>query len=364
MEKSRTHLMPYKTIVVKVGSNVVTTGDGYPDIEQIKNLTEQLAWVKKKGLQVVLVSSGAVACGRSVIRINKKTDEVALRQQLAAVGQIKLISQYAHLLAGHGIVCAQVLVTRADFRDRRHYLNMKNCVTHLLRNQVLPVVNENDVVAVTELMFTDNDELSGLIAAMIQADALILLTSVDGLYYGNPQDIGAKVIPEVHSTMDLSFVSPGKSQFGRGGMITKVRMARQLSRIGIAVHIANGRKEHILSRILHGVPEGTRFVPQKTTSALKRWVAHSGGFTKGSVVINEGAEAALTATSRAASLLPVGIVKVEGQFEKGDIIRILSQSGKLLGLGMARYSSEKAAERMGLKGQPELVHYDYLFLNP
>ena len=354
----------YKKIVVKVGSNVITRADGFPDTNRIANLVTQLAELKRKGIQVVLVSSGAVASGRSIIKIKDKADPVAERQQLAAVGQIKLINTYAGLFEKQDMVCAQVLVTKGDFRDRRHYLNMQGCVTNLLDNNIIPIVNENDVIAVTELMFTDNDELSGLIASMISADALVLLTSVDGLYDGNPTNPDAKLIPVIDDTKtDFSFITQEKSSFGRGGMVTKSRMASKMARVGVTVHVANGKTDNILLQLMEGKKVGTVFVPAKTKSGVKRWVAHSDGYAKGAVVINNGALQALIGGGKAFSLLPVGIVKVEGNFEKGDIIKIVTEAGDFIGVGVAGYASYKALSRLGQKKQPALIHYDYLYLN-
>src|SRR6201996_1271635 len=209
----------YQRIVIKIGSNVLTQKDGLPDLLRISHLVDQIAKIKKQGKEVVLVSSGAVASGRSLINISDKFDSVATRQLFASIGQVKLINTYAHEFEKYNILCSQVLVTKEDFRDRLHYLNMKNCLKILLQHHVIPVVNENDVVSVTELMFTDNDELAGLIASMLNAQALILLTNVDGIYDGDPDKEGTKVIKEVDgTTIDFStFVSSGRSQFGRGG---------------------------------------------------------------------------------------------------------------------------------------------------
>lgn len=358
------HTPVYKKIVVKVGSNVITNSSGFPDVERISNLVNQLVELKHKGVEVVLVSSGAVASGRSIIKISEKADPVAARQQLAAVGQVKLINTYAELLAKHNMVCAQVLVTKGDFRDRRHYLNMQSCVNNLLQNNIIPIVNENDVIAVTELMFTDNDELSGLIASMINADALMLLTSVDGLYDGNPNSPEAKLIPVIDTTdTDFSFISQEKSSFGRGGMITKSRMASKMAAMGVSVHVANGKTDGILLQIVAGKKPGTLFKPAKTKSGVKRWMAHSETYAKGSVTVNNGALQALTGQGKATSLLPVGIVKIEGHFEKGDIVKIVSEGGEFIGVGVAGYSAEKARARVGLNKQPALIHYDYLYLN-
>ncbi|HXH18824.1 MAG TPA: glutamate 5-kinase [Chitinophagales bacterium] len=357
--------MSFKKLVIKIGSNVITQDDGLPDISRFQKIVAQVAELSKRRIKTVLVSSGAVASGRSLLTIRKNLDPVAARQQLAAVGQIKLINTYSELFRKHGLLCAQVLVTKGDFRDRMHYLNMKRCIANLLENNIIPIVNENDVIAVTELMFTDNDELSGLIASMTGADALILLTSVDGLYDGNPSHPGSKLISTVDgSKKDFSFITPEKSNFGRGGMLTKARMAMKLAQVGITVHIANGTEDDIILKIIDGKQAGTKFIPQKHASHLKRWVAHSEGYAKGKVYVNDGAKEALTKAGKAVSLLPVGILKIEGDFEKGDIIKILGSKNELIGMGVARYSSEKARERTGQKNQQPLIHYDYLYLHP
>lgn len=353
----------YHRIIIKIGSNVFTQKDGLPDLQRINHLVTQVAEIKKQGKEVILVSSGAVASGRSLITVSEKFDAIATRQLLASIGQVKLINTYAHLFEQFNILCSQVLVTKEDFRDRLHYLNMKNCLEILLHHQVIPVVNENDVVSVTELMFTDNDELAGLIASMLNAQALIVLTNVDGIYDGNPALEGSKVIEEVNGTpLDFSeFVSSGRSQFGRGGMITKSTMAQKVAQLGIAVHIANGTKENILTDVLAGKVAHTHFTPNKTASGKKKWIAHSGNFATGIVKVNEGAKAALT-SSKASSLLPVGVVKIVSDFKKGEIIKLIDENDKQVGLGIAEYGSDKAMESIGKKNQKPLVHYDYLYL--
>src|ERR1700744_4681281 len=253
----------YNRIVIKIGSNVLTQSDGLPDVKRISHLVKQIAAIKKQGKQVILVSSGAVASGRSMITIPEKYDAVAARQLLASIGQVKLINTYSGLFEQFGMLCSQVLVTKEDFRDRMHYLNMKNCLDLLLHYDVIPVVNENDVVSVTELMFTDNDELAGLIASMLNAQALIVLTNVDGIYDGDPKLPESKLLTEIdNNTADFSsFVTSGRSQFGRGGMITKSTMSQKVAQLGIAVHIANGTKDHILADLLDDKAAHTRFVP-------------------------------------------------------------------------------------------------------
>src|SRR5476651_2400440 len=267
----------YHRIIIKIGSNVFTNKDGLPDLKRINNLVEQIAAIKKQGKEVILVSSGAVASGRSLITIDEKVNSIAARQLLASIGQVKLINTYAHLFEQYQVLCSQVLVTKEDFRDRMHYLNMKNCLEILLQHGVIPVVNENDVVSVTELMFTDNDELAGLVATMLNAQALIVLTNVDGIYTGDPGNKDSRVIEEITDTaIDFSsFVSSGRSQFGRGGMITKSTMAQKIAQLGIAVHIANGTKDNILTDVLENKTTHSYFIPNKSASGKKKWIAHS-----------------------------------------------------------------------------------------
>jgi len=344
----------YNRIIVKIGSNVFTNSDGLPDIERIGNIVKQIAAIKKQGKEVILVSSGAVASGRSLINVSEKYDAIATRQLLASIGQVKLINTYSNLFEKFGILCSQVLVTKEDFRDRMHYLNMKTCLELLL---------QHDVVSVTELMFTDNDELAGLIASMLNAQALIILTNVDGIYNGDPKLASSEVIDKINGkTLDFSsFISPGKSQFGRGGMITKSTMAQKVAALGIAVHIANGTKDDVLTDLLQNDVTHTHFLPNKNASGKKKWIAHSENYATGIVQVNDGAKTALT-SKRATSLLPVGLINILSDFKKGDIIKLVDVDEKLIGLGIAEYSADKARENIGQKNQKPLVHYDYLYL--
>lgn len=352
----------YKKIVVKVGSNVITQANGLPDEARIQHLVNQLATIKRQGVEVILVSSGAVAAGRSLIKVSEKQDAVTTRQLLAAIGQVKLINTYSDFFSSHQIKCAQVLVTKEDFRDRAHYLNMKNCMHILLQNEVIPVVNENDVVSVTELMFTDNDELAGLIASMLNADALIILSNVNGIYNGDPKLADSTVIEEISGSASnlASFIQTGKSSFGRGGMITKTTMAQKVAKLGITVHIANGKTDDVLINLLSQNLVHTRFVPEKTKSGKKKWLAHSETAATGMVKLNDGAKLVLT-SGKATSLLPIGIIEIQSDFLKGDIIRIVDENNALIGLGIAEYGSDKARERIGQKKQKALVHYDYFY---
>lgn len=355
----------WNRIIVKVGSNVLSRKDGTLDVTRMSALVDQIAELRLAGLEVILVSSGAVASGRSEIRPTKKLDSVEQRQLFSAVGQAKLMGRYYQLFGDHDITVGQVLTTKEDFATRRLYLNQKSCMNVMLANGVVPIVNENDTISVTELMFTDNDELSGLIATMMDAQALIILSNIDGIYDGNPSDPEAKVIREIGSADDLTtYIQTSKSNFGRGGMLTKTRIARKVADEGIEVLIANGKREHILTDLyLH--PEETlctRFTPSDAPiSGVKKWIAHSEDFAKGEVHVNH--EAALRLTSEeAVSLLMVGITRIEGEFEKDDIVRIIDEKGELVGVGRANYNAKDARSQIGKHGGKPMVHYDYLFI--
>jgi glutamate 5-kinase len=355
----------YPSIVVKVGTNVLTTADGLLNSRVVRALVRQIAALMKGGTRIVLVTSGAMGAGRALVKPSRRLGAVTQRQVLAAVGQIRLIEIYARYFAKEGVTCAQVLATKEDFRDRHHYLNMRNCLTALQSEQVVPIVNENDVVAVEELMFSDNDELAGLLASMMEVDALILLTNVDGVCDGDPADPGTRVIgtmpPEPAQWARL--IQPHKSAFGRGGMLTKCATAHRLSRLGITTHICNGLARGVVTRVCAGERIGTVFAAsRRSLTGKKRWMAGGASGPKGSVTINEGARRAITSGQRVASLLPIGLTAVEGDFDRGDIIRIRSESGHEIGLGVAGYGAGRVREVLGKKGQKALVHYDHLYL--
>lgn len=353
----------YKRVIIKIGSNVLATAEGLPDVSRIRNICSQIVAIQKQGIEVVLVSSGAVASGRSLISLPMSVDTVSRRQVLAAVGQVRLIGLYADILAESKLLCAQILVTKEDFRDRLHYLNMKNCFAGLLDQGVIPIINENDVISVTELMFTDNDELAGLVATMLEADALIILSNVDGIYNGNPSDEGTSVIEHIKpaATEFTKYITTGRSEFGRGGMASKAGMARKMAALGTAVYIANGMRTDILPSVLSGKQPYTYFEPAPRASGKKRWIAQAGNYAKGNITINAGALEALF-SSQARSLLPVGITNVSGDFKKGDIVSVISAARDVVGLGIVEYSAERLAELVGKKNQRPAIHYDYLYV--
>ena len=354
----------FRKLVVKIGTNVLAREDGLLDITSISHLADQIAAIKEAGTEVILVSSGAVGAGRSLFEVPEGMSKVVRRQVLSAIGQVRLMEIYRQLFANHGLFCAQVLATKEDFQGHTHYNNMKNCFLALLRDKVVPIVNENDVVSVSELMFTDNDELAGLVAAMTNAQALIILSSVDGLLSAPPGESGSQVIREIpyDDKQWLKAITPSKSSFGRGGMHTKFRIAQKAAKVGITTIIANGRRANILSDILKGDFIGTRFLPAESLSNVKKRLAYHESESKAAVYINSGAETALCSTEKASSLLPVGITRIEGDFQKGDIVRIFNAEGQPVGLGQAQYGSDTARQYMGQQGKRALVHYDYLYI--
>lgn len=357
--------LKYNKIAVKIGSNVLTRIDGTLDITRMSAIVDQIATLHKKGVEIVLISSGAVASGRSMLGLQKKLDVVDQRQLYSAVGQAKLINHYWDLFREHGITVGQVLTTKENFGSRRHYLNQRNCMQVMLDNRVIPIVNENDTVSVSELMFTDNDELSGLIASMMDMQALIILSNIDGIFNGAPSAPESVVIREIHHGEDISnYIQNGKSTFGRGGMATKTSIALKIADEGIEVYIANGKTENVLNRLLDKKDAVlcTHFVASKDeVSSVKKWIAHSHGFAKGEIHVNENAVKALTG-EKAVSLLAVGATKIQGDFEKDDIVKIISPEGNEIGVGKVQYDSLKAREIIGKKNQKPLIHCDYLYL--
>ena len=424
----------YRRIVVKIGSNVLTREDGRPDTTRISALVDQLARLHRAGTEFILVSSGAVASGRSLLETRVgRIDTVSARQLFSAVGQVKLLNRYYDLFNEYGIACGQVLTTKESLSTRRQYLNQRNCMEAMLAAGVVPIVNENDTISVTELMFTDNDELSGLVAAMMGAEALVILSNIDGIYDGSPSDPASQVIRRVAPGRDLSqYIDTARSSRGRGGMTTKSRISSRAAGEGIEVVIANGRRDNIdgiydgppsdpASQVIRRVAPGrdlsqyidtarssrgrggmttksrissraagegievviangrrdniltdliltdrdvvcTRFeAAPRPASGVKKWIASSEGFAKGALHLDAGAAAAVS-QSKAASILAVGVTAVEGDFERDDIVRILSPEGAPLGVGRISCDSATARRNLGRKGLKPLIHCDYLYL--
>lgn len=347
---------------------MLTRANGTLDVTRLSALVDQIAELHAAGECVVVVSSGAVAAGRGQLSGDtgsERLDPVSARQLFSAVGQAKLINRYYDLFREHGIHCGQVLATKDNFARRSLYLNQQHCISTMLKHRVIPIVNENDTVSVTELMFTDNDELSGLIATMIDADRLIILSNIDGLYTGDPADPASSLVERVEpGDNPASFISASKSSLGRGGMGSKCRMARRVAAEGIEVFIANGTRYGIIPALC-GLRTGTvvphtLFVPaQRPASGLKKWIAHSDAFAKGNIVVNSGAADALLRGG--ASLLPVGVISVDGDFDAGDIVTVSSPQGHVLAWGRVTVNDAKAKASVGRAGLKPLIHADYLY---
>lgn len=352
-------------LVVKIGSNVLARDDGNLDLTRMSAIADDIAALRNIGYEVILVSSGAITSGKGEMRASHRLGSVEQRQLYSAVGQTKLMGIYYGLFREYGIHVGQVLTMKECFSTRHEYLNQRACMSVMLDNGVLPIVNENDTVSVTELMFTDNDELSGLIAAMMDADTLIILTNVDGIYDGKPGQRGAKVIAKVTADDDITqCISEEKSGFGRGGMITKYNIARKVADEGIQVFIANGKRDGVLTALMTRPDETvhTEFVPNPSpASNIKKWIAHSESFAKGVVRVNDKAAQALCG-DRAVSVLLVGVTAIDGEFEEGDIVDIVDGHGTKLAVGRSAYSSDDARKHIGEHGIRPIVHYDYLYI--
>jgi glutamate 5-kinase len=361
----RDFFMQYKSIVVKIGTHVLTNNKGLLDVKHMAHIVDQIVDCMKAGVTIIIVTSGAMGAGRAKVELVGKVNEIVARQVYAAIGQVDLMNVYSRLFKKRRVRCAQVLASKEDFLGRNHYLNMRNCFEALLYEGIVPIVNENDVVAVDELMFTDNDELAGQIGTMLGVDAVLLLTSVDGLLTGDPNEKGSELIKSItcDDTTYEQYIQPTQSLMGRGGMNTKVRIAKRLAGTGITTHILNGKTKNSIKDLLKGNSIGTRFIPSKKKMANpKKRLAYTNGYEKGKVHLNAHAEEVLLDKEVARSLLPIGITKVDGEFEKGDIVKIVNHKGEGIGFGLAQYGSKTAREYLGKKSKKPLVHYDYLYL--
>lgn len=353
-------------IVIKVGTQSILASDGTPFEPVMVHLVEQIVSLQQQGHQVILVSSGAVASGRKVAQQHLgKTygSSIAEKQVLASLGQHELVLLYAGMFKKHKILASQILLTKQDFQTRKHYLNIARLLRELLEHKnLVPVINENDSVAIEELMFTDNDELAGLIAAQTNADKLIILSNVEGVYSGHPEHPDSQLIPEISSATGWPEVSSIKSTHGRGGMISKLGTARKMAGLGITTHIASIAHPSIVTRIVDGEALGTTIVPSKKKSNIKRWIAYNNERKTGSISINLPLLAILQENKRIVSILPVGIAAYSGAFKRGDLVEILAPDGQKIGVGLAKYDAAKLVDYLGQKDKPIFIHYDHLHL--
>ncbi len=355
----------FHRIVAKFGTSLVTGGSDHLNQDIMSSLVTQVAQLHKQGLELLVVSSGAIAAGRYKLGLTKELKGIPFKQVLASVGQNRLMQAYEQLFSQHNVTVAQALLTKADLSDRAGYLNARNTLLALLELRVLCIVNENDVVAVDEIQeakFGDNDNLSAMVANLVDADLLLILTDTAGLYTADPyRDPDARLISQVEriDSEIERLAADTPSGFGIGGMITKIEAAKLATASGVTVVIADGREVDIILRLVGGESLGTRFLP--TTSKLesrKRWML-SGLSTKGKLVVDSGAAMALSKQNR--SLLAAGIRQIEGDFQRGDIVNIYDPEGSRLGCGITNYSSADISIIKGAHSRKiaTLLGYDY-----
>ncbi|WP_191273696.1 glutamate 5-kinase [Nocardiopsis terrae] len=359
-----------RRVVVKVGSSSLTTPDGLIDSGRIRGLVEVLAARRAVGQEVILVSSGAVAAGMSPLGMTRRPHDLASQQAAASVGQGLLVSSYAAELAGHGLTAAQVLLTVEDMMRRVQHRNAQRTLRRLLDIGALPIVNENDTVATHEIRFGDNDRLAALVAHLMRADALVLLSDVDALYDGNPADPGTSVVHLVRGRTDLDGIdigSTGKRGVGTGGMVTKVDSARIATEAGVHTVLTSAANARAA---LAGERVGTFFAPAdgRRPSARQLWLAHATA-GRGSLVLDPGAVNAVV--TEKASLLPAGVIRVRGEFSAGDPVDLRDEEGVVVARGLVNYDAAEVpdlmgrstrwlAREMGPSYERELVHRDDL----
>lgn len=350
----RTHVRDARRVVVKVGSQVLCRPDGAVDEAIFKGLCQQLADLLAAGRQVVLVSSGAVALGRGLIgQVPGAADSGAGtlgKQALAALGQGLLMSRYREQLAPAGIHVGQLLLSHGDLGNRQRFLHARRVTTELLEAAMLPIVNENDTVAVEEIRFGDNDALAAQVAHLVGASALILLTEVQGLFTADPHLHPDAALLNAVASRDgraLAIAGAGAGKFGTGGMRSKVLAARKAGELGVITVVADGKRAGSLAEVLSGAPVGTIFVPPgRHLSGKRKWIVSSVRI-RGVVIVDAGAAVALREGGR--SLLPAGVVAVQGRFGVGDALLVRDPAGRPVGRGLSRYHSKDAAPIVGLR---------------
>jgi len=345
-----------KRVVIKIGSGVISNPVGL-EVEQVAAIAEDVCTLLDRGLEVILVSSGAVAAGKGQLGIAGRPQTIPQKQAAAAIGQTRIIREYRETFQSRNYNVAQVLLTRDDLSNRRRYLNARNTMTTLLDYGVTPIVNENDTVVVEEIRFGDNDNLSALVTSLMDADLLIILSDVDGLYDSDPADNPqAELIPIVERVTQTIEAMGGtsKGSLGTGGMVTKLKAAKKAALSGVGCLIVNGRSQKILSRVFAGEEVGTYFLPaQSKLTAKKHWIAFSKK-PRGKLLLDEGAQNAVI--KRGKSLLPSGIIGVEGGFERGDAVRLCDTDGREFARGVISYSLAETLQIMGKQcSQIELV---------
>ena len=347
LERRREVLDREKTLVVKVGTNVLSTDDDRLDADRIAALAEQLHRICESGRKLVLVSSGAIGAGMGLLGLKERPKDLSHLQAAAATGQAHLIHIYDKAFRPYGYHAAQLLLTANDFKGRGRYLNVRNTLRTLAEYSVIPIINENDSVSTAEIKLGDNDRLAAMVAGLIQADLLIILSVVDGLLTGDPTNPASERIPFVDKFDDnlLNLVGVSKSSRGTGGMGTKLEAVRTATAVGVNVMIANGKRQNVLNELLSGADIGTMFLGEGDgVSAWKRWI----GYTmppKGRLVLDAGARRAVEQQGK--SLLAIGVLRVEGEFAKGEVVSIVDQTGEEFARGLTNYDSSTASSIVG-----------------
>lgn len=358
---ARLSLPKNPTIVVKIGTSSLVGADGRLDRDRISGICSQIAGSRGRGARIVLVSSGAIAAGLPELGLDRRPDDVDELQAIAAVGQVKLMDAYGDAFCAHGLHVGQVLLTRHDFRHRTQYLNARTTLRRLLDLDVVPIVNENDTVADDEIRFGENDRLSALVAHLIAADLLVLLTDQPGLFSGDPRfERDATLIEEVHALDEEleQVVESGAGPLGSGGMASKLAAAKMASWSGVTTLIADAGLSEIFDRILGGDVEGTVVRPHdRRLPSRKLWIAFAQGVS-GRIAVDPGAARALI--REGGSLLAVGVTGSEGVFRAGDAVEIVDATGSLVAKGLSRIDYKELAEIAGKRDTPLVVHRDDL----
>lgn len=346
---TRNGLKEAKRIVIKIGTSILTDKEGNIDINYIRSIAKQISKLRKDGKEIIMVSSGAIGCGRRELGIKGRIRDIKLRQATAAVGQSLLMHDYHIAFKKFGQKVGQILITYLSFFDRKTYLNLRSSIDALLRLGVIPIINENDPIATDEIgtTFGDNDKLSALVASKAEADLLIMLTDIDGLYTKDPrQHEDAKIVRTV-SKIDRKIESYGgqtSSLLSRGGMKTKIQNAKISVEAGCSMVIVNGKEKNILDKVINGELVGTIFLPKERIASKKRWIKQAPA--KGSIIVDEGAKKAML---KGKNLLPAGILDVEGTFELENVVEVVC--GKAFAKGIVDYSSEDLKKVKGKKSK-------------
>jgi len=358
-----------RRMVIKVGTATITERSGRISPERVGALTSQISAAREKGIDVAVVSSGAIAAGMERLGMTERPDSVQTLQAVAAVGQGALVRIYTDIFATAGITAGQVLLTQHDITRRQQYLNARHTLETLFELGVVPVINENDTVATEEITFGDNDMLAALVASLVGADVLVLLTDAEGLFTEDPRvSEGATLIKRVEKvTCEIEEMGGDAGVLGLGGMSSKLEAAKAAAETGVSVVIADGRSPDTINELLAGKEPGTFFKASGKVPAKKHWIGYA-RISKGKLFVDEGAEKALQ--SRGKSLLPAGVVKVEGSFSVGDCVDIIGPDGRLIARGLSSYDSDEAARVQGLRSNQitgvlgekgeEIVHRDEL----